>query len=95
MSTGALSPKKAAEQTLEIGVHHLEEDLQLTFLKNVYGALLISAGGLLSLTLVTGTPGLSDTNPGLPRILQGITFPVGLVLVYLVGAELYTGYPMW
>ncbi|KAH0335476.1 Formate/nitrite transporter, partial [Aureobasidium melanogenum] len=95
MSTGALSPKKAAEKTFETGVHHLEEDLQLTFLKNVYGALLISAGGLLSLTLVTGTPGLSETNPGLPRILQGITFPVGLVLVYLVGAELYTGYPMW
>jgi formate/nitrite transporter FocA (FNT family) len=95
MSTGALSPRKAAENTLETGVHHLEEDLQLTFLKNVYGALLVSAGGLLSLTLVTGTPGLSESNPGLPRILQGLAFPIGLVMVYLVGAELYTGYPMW
>ncbi|KAI5275915.1 Formate/nitrite transporter [Aureobasidium subglaciale] len=94
MSTGALSPQKAAEETLETGVHHLEEDLQLTFLKNVYGALLVSAGGLLSLTITTGTPGLSEHNPGLPRILQGLTFPIGLVLVYLVGAELYTGYPM-
>jgi len=95
MSTGAVSPRKAAEKTLETGVHHLEEDLQLTFLKNIYGALLMSAGGLLSLTLVTGTPQLSESNPGLPRILQGLTFPIGLVLIYLVGAELYTGYPMW
>ncbi|THW37530.1 Formate/nitrite transporter [Aureobasidium pullulans] len=95
MSTGALTPRKAAEKTLETGVHHLEEDLQLTFLKNVYGALLVSAGGLLSLTITTGSPGLSESNPGLPRILQGLTFPIGLVLVYLVGAELYTGYPMW
>ena len=95
MSTGAVSPRKAAEKTLETGVHHLGEDLQLTFLKNIYGALLMSAGGLLSLTLVTGTPQLSESNPGLPRILQGLTFPIGLVLIYLVGAELYTGYPMW
>lgn len=95
MSSGALSPQKAAEQTLETGIHHLSEDLQLTLLKNVYGAMLLSAAGLLSLTLHTGTPGLTEGNPGLGRILQGITFPIGLVLVYLVGAELYTGYPMW
>ena len=95
MSSGALSPRKAAESTLETGAHHLFEDLQLTFLKNVYGALLLSAAGLLSLILTTGTPGLTENNPGVERLLQGITFPIGLVLVYLVGAELYTGYPMW
>ncbi|KAI5250704.1 hypothetical protein E4T42_04865 [Aureobasidium subglaciale] len=85
MSTGALSPQQAAEKTLETGVHHLEEDFSLTFLKKVYGALLVSAGGPLSLTITTG----------LPRMLQGPTFPIGLAMVYLVGAELYTGYPMW
>jgi len=95
MSSGALPPVKAAEDTLETGLHHLEEDLQLTFLKNIYGALLLSAGGILSLILETGSPSLTKSNPGIGNILQGITFPVGLVLVYFVGAELYTGYPMW
>jgi formate/nitrite transporter FocA (FNT family) len=95
MSTGALEPRKAAEKTLETGVHHLEEDVQLTFLKNIYGALLVSAGGLLSLILVTGSPKLSESSPGISHLLQGLAFPIGLVMVYLVGAELYTGYPMW
>lgn len=95
MSTGAKPPVKAAEDTLETGVHHLDEDLQLTFLKNIYGALLLSAGGILSLIIETGCPALVKANPGMGNILQGITFPIGLVLVYFVGAELYTGYPMW
>ncbi|GAB7343514.1 hypothetical protein MBLNU457_1525t2 [Dothideomycetes sp. NU457] len=95
MSTGAKPPVKAAEDTLETGVHHLDEDLQLTFLKNIYGALLLSAGGILSLIIETGSPSLIKANPGMGHILQGITFPIGLVLVYFVGAELYTGYPMW
>lgn len=94
-SSGALSPQKAAEDTLEIGKHHLSEALQLTFLKSIYGGLLLSAGGVLSLILVTGTPTLTESNPGIARVLQGITFPVGLVLVYFTGAELMTGYPMW
>ena len=39
--------------------------------------------------------GATDMSPGIERLLQGITFPVGLVIIYFVGAELYTGYPMW
>lgn len=94
-SSGALPPQKAAEDTLETGQHHLFESLQLTFLKNIYGALLLSAGGLLSLILETGSPSLTQSNPGLAQVLQGLAFPLGLVLVYFVGAELFTGYPMW
>jgi formate/nitrite transporter FocA (FNT family) len=95
MSSGALSPQEAAEKTLETGHHHLTEALQLTFLKNIYGGMLLGAAGILSLTLTTGSPGLTDANPGLHRVLQACTFPIGLVLVYFIGAELFTGYPMW
>jgi len=94
-SSGALPPPKAAADVLETGKHHLAESLQLTFLKNVYGGLLLSAGGLLSLTLATGTPSATESNPGIARLLQGAAFPIGLILVYLVGAELCTGYPMY
>jgi len=87
-SSGALEPKDAAKQTLETGEHHLSEGLRLCFFKNIYGGLLLSAGGLLSMTLSNGMPGLTEGNPGVKRLLQGSTFPIGLVLVYLVGAEL-------
>ena len=94
-SAGGLSPTSTAHETLSTGEHHLTESPDLILLKNLYGGILISAGGTLSLLLATGFPALGDANPALPRLLQGLTFPLGLVVVYLVGAELFTGYPMW
>ncbi|GAB7359855.1 hypothetical protein MBLNU230_g7383t1 [Neophaeotheca triangularis] len=94
-STGALSPIDAAEETLQLGLHHLTETSALCLLKNIYGAMLLSAAGLTCLTLSTGFPAPSASNPALPHLLQGLTFPLGLILVYQTGAELYTGYPMW
>lgn len=85
---GGLPPKEAAKATLSTGEHHLTEGLRLCFLKNIYGGLLLSAGGLLSMTLSMGMPGITEGNPGAKRALQALGFPVGLVLVYLVGAEL-------
>ena len=94
-ATGALSPVEAAQATLETGSQHLSEPMLLAFVKNVYGALLLSAGSLLAQLLSTGIPGISEENPGIQRLLLGFSFPLGLIFVYFVGAELYTGYPMW
>ncbi|KAI6808056.1 Formate/nitrite transporter [Hortaea werneckii] len=93
-ASGGLTPEDAAHETLEIGMHHLCETVELAFLKNIYGGLLLSAGGLLALVLATGFPDF-DSSPGLSRLLQGTAFPVGLIVVYFLGAELFTGYPMW
>jgi len=90
--SGALSPSEATRETYETGLHHLREALFLTFFKSLYGGLLLSAGGILSLRIAGGSP---DLSPGMGHLLQGITFPIGLVIIYFVGAELYTGYPMW
>lgn len=94
-SSGALSPLDATHSLHRVGLHHLFEPAQLTFLKNLYGGILFSLGGHFSLIAAAGSPGLAESNPGLVRLLQGATFPVGLVIVYGVGAELFTGYPMW
>ncbi|KAI7341674.1 Formate/nitrite transporter [Hortaea werneckii] len=93
-ASGGLTPEDAAIETLQIGMHHLCETVELAFLKNVYGGLLLSAGGLLALVLATGFPDY-DSDPGVSRLLQGTAFPVGLIVVYFLGAELFTGYPMW
>ncbi|MCJ1311909.1 hypothetical protein MMC25_005582 [Agyrium rufum] len=95
MSSGALSPKDATEEVFKTGLHHLHEPTHLTFIKNVYGGLLFGYCGLFSLIVSKGSPGLESSAPGIVRLLQGMTFPAGLILVYFVGAELFTGYPMW
>jgi len=95
MSSGALTPLKAVEALYHDGLHHLHEPIQLAFLKNVAGGLLMGLSGLFSMVAAGGCTGLHSSNIGIVRLIQGAAFSVGLVFVYFTGAELYTGYPMW
>ena len=52
------------------------------------------AGCSFPLVSAAECPDLEESNPGLVRLLQGATFPIGLVIIWFVGAELYTSYPM-
>ncbi|KAK5113635.1 hypothetical protein LTR62_003262 [Meristemomyces frigidus] len=94
-TSGALSPEDAAFETLETGEHHLREPLTMSLIRNFYGGLLLSAAGMSALILAMGVPEYTADNPAVTRVLQGSVFPIGLVLVYALGAELFTGYPMW
>lgn len=43
------------------------------------------------MTLGFGFPELTAGNPALQRLLSGVAFPIGLILVVVLGAELFTG----
>lgn len=51
----------------------------------------IALGGILSVLFGFGFPGITDGNPALQRMLSGAAFPIGLILVVTMGAELFTG----
>ena len=51
----------------------------------------IALGGILSMIVGFGFPEITDGNPALQRILSGAAFPIGLILVVVLGAELFTG----
>lgn len=51
----------------------------------------IALGAVLSVVVGYGFPEASSDNPGLQKLLSGLTFPIGLVLVVVLGAELFTG----
>ncbi len=51
----------------------------------------IALGGVLSIIVGFGFPEISATNPGLQRFMSGLVFPVGLMLVVVLGADLFTG----
>ena len=51
----------------------------------------ISLGGILSIIIGYGFPEASAANPGLQRLLSGLVFPIGLMLVVALGADLFTG----
>lgn len=51
----------------------------------------IALGGALSVIIGFGFPEISAANPGLQRLLSGLVFPIGLMLVVILGADLFTG----
>jgi formate transporter len=59
----------------------------LGFLAGAY----IAFGGLLAVIVGGGVAGIGSENPGLQRFIFAAVFPVGLMLVVIAGAELFTG----
>lgn len=51
----------------------------------------IALGGALSIMIGFGFPDITASNPGLQRLLSGLVFPIGLMLVVILGADLFTG----
>ncbi len=57
---------------------------------SVLGGAFIAFGGLLSVMVAGGMPGVGETNPGLIKFIAGSLFPVGLIMVSITGADLFT-----
>lgn len=51
----------------------------------------IALGGILSVIVGFGMPELTAGNPAVQKLLSGCMFPIGLILVVVLGAELFTG----
>ncbi len=85
------SPSKiieiAGEMAIEKDSYSVKKILTLAFLAGAY----ISFGGLLSIIVGGGMPGIAAENPGLAKLMFGAAFPVGLMMVVMAGAELFTG----
>jgi formate transporter len=83
----ALLPAQMARRAEDIGVAKASLPLDRLFILAVLGGVFISLGAAFS-TVVTAGGGLA---PGVSRLLGGLTFALGLILVVVGGAELFTG----
>lgn len=88
------TPTEVIENALNAGTNKVRlrsasfnRFILLTVLAGIY----IAFGGILSLTLGYGFPEITAGNPGLQKLLSGAAFPIGLILVVVLGAELFTG----
>ncbi len=61
--------------------------ITLGFLGGAY----ISMGALLSIILGFGFPATAAGNPAVIKLLMGLSFPIGLVMIVLAGGEIFTG----
>lgn len=79
------------ETAIAAGRAKASKDTVTLIIQAVMAGAFVSLGGLLSVYLGYGIPGLAADNPGLQRLLSGLAFPIGLFLIVLFGGELFTG----
>ncbi|KAF8070529.1 Formate/nitrite transporter [Lyophyllum atratum] len=85
-----LSQAKIAQYMVDVAVSKHHDRYENVFMKAVAAGAMLAFGGLLSEILSGGAAGLTQSNPGIVKILGGIVFPVGLVMIVLQGQELLT-----
>ena len=97
----ALLPAEMAARAEFLGVRKAEMPFLKMFMLSVLAGAFISLGAIFATTIgaggmaVTGADGATAFNTGLPygvtRLLMGLVFSLGLILVVVGGAELFTG----
>jgi formate transporter len=88
-SFDALLPRKIAEKAEAIGVQKTRMDTLSLFALAVLAGAFIAFGAMFATTVLAGADGVVPF--GISRFLSGLVFCLGLILVVLGGAELFTG----
>ncbi|MCC6811501.1 MAG: formate/nitrite transporter family protein [Deltaproteobacteria bacterium] len=83
----AYSPSQVASRARDLGVTKVRNDTFSMFALAVLAGAFISLGALLFVVVNTG----SALGFGATRLLAGVGFSLGLILVVVAGAELFTG----
>lgn len=94
-SLDALAPPEMARQAVDAGVAKVLLDVRTSFVLSILAGAFVALGAIFSLTVTAGATGSGAGTAALPygvtRLLAGVTFSLGLVLVVVGGAELFTG----
>ena len=84
----ALPPPEMARKAEQVGVAKAGMDTATIFGLSVLAGAFIAMGAVFA---TTTTAGGSELPYGVARLLGGLTFSLGLILVVVAGAELFTG----
>lgn len=89
ISLDALIPAEMAAKAEQIGMRKARMNPASMFALAVLAGAFIALGAIFSTTVVAGAGGVLPY--GLTRVLAGLVFSLGLILVVVGGAELFTG----
>ncbi len=85
----ALLPPEIAERAETVGVQKTRLDVLSLLVLAVLAGAFIALGAMFATTVLAGTDGMLPF--GVSRLLSGMVFCLGLILVIVGGAELFTG----
>ena len=84
------TPAVAADLFREAALDKSKRPFSEFALMALLGGAFIALGGLLTVMVAGGMPGMAAANPGLVKFVAGALFPVGLIMVSITGADLFT-----
>jgi formate transporter len=84
----AFPPPAMADKAIDTGVKKTTLDTLSTFLLAILAGAFIAMGAIFATTVTAGSTGLPY---GVVRLLSGLAFTLGLIMVVVAGAELFTG----
>ncbi|KAF8861639.1 hypothetical protein BDZ45DRAFT_250153 [Acephala macrosclerotiorum] len=90
----AFTPAQTTELVSRIGAKKARMRIDKMFINSFMGGALISFGCALALS-TNASPWFQTNAPGLIRTISAMVFPVGLIMVVLTGADLFTSYCMY
>jgi len=85
----ALLPQEIAEKAEAVGLQKARRDAVTLFVLGVLAGAFIALGAMFATTVLAGADGAIPF--GVSRLLAGTVFALGLILVVVGGAELFTG----
>ena len=85
----ALLPPEMAAKASDIGARKAAGTLLATFVLAVLAGAFVALGAAFATTVAAGASGVVPY--GITRVLAGLAFSLGLILVIVGGAELFTG----
>jgi formate transporter FocA len=89
ISIDAPLPPAMAEKAEQLGIKKAQADFWTLAVLGVLAGAFIAMGAIFSTTTTAGLAGIVPY--GLVRLVSGLTFSLGLILVIVGGAELFTG----
>lgn len=86
----AYTPQETIELVSQAGVKKGNMRPDKVFLSAVSAGALLGFAGACTLS-INASPWYSENAPGLLRMIGALVFPLGLVMIVLTGADLFTG----
>lgn len=83
-------PREIAQVFCQSGIEKSQTSFSKFIILAFLGGTFIALGGLLSVVVAGGIPSMGEGNPGLIKFVAGALFPVGLMMVSVAGADLFT-----
>lgn len=90
----ANSPVDVIKKVLTVGEAKVAlntGDIPRSIVLSILAGIYIAMGSALALMVGNGFPETTAGNPIVKSLLSGMVFPIGLILVVMLGAELFTG----